>query len=111
MLTLHWTLQIHAPKSKNTLLDTKASAYPYEELYRICFSNQKQKYYFEITGDFYFKDEIKEAAEKYFIEHRDELTVAKCIRCYKWDVIEGQFCPRCQEAIKLPGNTEYDIET
>lgn len=100
-----------APKSKENMLETKAVAYPYEEVYRICFSNSKQKYYFEISGNFYFKSEIKEAAEKYFNDHRNDLTVAKCIRCYKWNVVEGQFCPRCQEAIKSSGNVEYDIET
>lgn len=111
MLSLHWTLQIPASKNKEKILEVKASAYEYEEVYRICFKNYSQIYYFEIPLDnIYFKEDIKVEAEKYFTEHRNDLDVSKCPRCFKWSVLSGQFCERCKEAMKFTGNTELEIE-
>ena len=111
MKPLHWNTQITAAKNKSIMLDVKASAYEFVDVYRICFNSQKQKYYFEIPSEnIYFLDDIKEAAELYFKENRSDIAVAKCIRCSKWNVLDGQFCPRCKQAIKSPGNTEIEIE-
>jgi len=110
-MVIHWTVNILASKSKDKYIEAKASAYLYDEVYRICFSHSKQKYYFEIPIDnISFTDEVKEKSEQYFNEHRSEVSVAKCVRCSKWAVLEGQFCPRCEGA-KNDGNTELDIET
>jgi hypothetical protein len=109
-MVIHWTVNILTPKSQNKYIEAKASAYLYDEVYRICFSHSKQKYYFEIPVDaLWFTEDVIQTAELYFNEHRNELSVAKCIRCSKWHVLEGQFCPRCEGA-KNDGNTELDIE-
>lgn len=111
MLNLHWDLQVKASKNKGKILNIKASAYFYEDRYRICFKNYSQVYYFEIPCDtIYLKDDIKQQAEQYFMEHRNELDVAKCPRCFKWHVKTGQFCERCKEALKTTGNIELDLE-
>ena len=106
-MNLHWTLKIPAPKNKTNLLETEASLYAYENVYRVCFKNTKQVYYFEIPTD--PKDtasSLKELALAYFSANRNILDVAKCVRCNKWDVQKGQFCERCNKAI-----AEVDLET
>ena len=103
---IRWNLKIKAPKS-DTMVETKAVAYFYWDVYRICFTNQKQKYYFEIP---YTEDmNIQEEAEKYFISGRNLMSVAKCVRCSKWHVKKGQFCERCERA-KNTGNTEFTTD-
>lgn len=108
---IHWNLQISTPKNKNLLIDTKASAYLFGDEYRICFSNMKQKYYFSIAADpDYTEEMIRYVSEKVFTQERDSLEVAKCIRCSKWDVVSGQFCERCKEAIKNPSSSDMLLE-
>lgn len=113
MLTaLHWNLKVTSPKNNTQFLDTKASAYLVEDVYRICFSNSKQKYYFEIPSQEFLKEDLIVASETFFAENRHNLEVAKCVRCGKWHVVTGQFCERCKVSVASSDNngTEFDID-
>lgn len=116
MLTqCHWTVKVAAPKSKEQMLDTKASAYLYGDVYRICYANSKQRYYFEIPGLEYTTEELIKSADEHFQANRQSLDVAKCIRCSKWHVTSGQFCDRCKVAIETydtngSGSVELEVE-
>ena len=108
-MNLHWTVKISAPKNKSILLDTIASLYSYEDVYRVCFKNTKQIYYFEFpiySSD--TADKIKEVALQYFSANRHLLDVAKCVRCSKWNVLDGQLCDRCKTAT---ANTDFNNTT
>ena len=108
-LNLHWTVKIPAPKNKEKLLETQASLYTYENMYRVCFKNQKQVYYFEFPiNEKDTKDIIKEVALQYFSANRNFLDISKCIRCSKWAVEAGQMCERCQKATE---NTDFEKTT
>ena len=109
-MNIHWTLQVQASKNKDKILNIRASAYEYGEVYRICFSNYSQIYYFEIPNNTLTEEEIKQAALTYFTENRNRLDIAKCPRCFKWHVITGQFCERCKNSMKQIGNTELELE-
>ena len=110
-MNICWTLQVKASNNKDKMLNIKASAYEYGEVYRICFSNYSQIYYFEIPNDTFLTEEsIKQHSLDYFTENRNHLDIAKCPRCFKWHVKEGQFCERCKEAMKQKGNTELELE-
>lgn len=109
-MNINWTLQVPASKNKDKMLDIKASAYEYGEVYRICFSNYSQIYYFEIPNNVLIEEEIKQKVLDYFLENRNHLDIAKCPRCFKWHVKTGQFCERCKEAMKQTGNTELELE-
>ena len=108
-----WKTQIHSPKNKQQMLDTDISVYKYEDKCRVCFSNTKQKYYFEAEWIEGINEEcLKSVIIEHFNKHRHEFEVARCIRCGKWNVIDGQFCERCNKAmIDIPnGSVEFDME-
>ena len=115
--SLHWTLEISVPKSKDKMIETKASLYLYEDKYRVCFKNNKQIYYFELQADTTDNEQyLKTLSELYFNTNRNELDIVKCIRCFKWNVVSGQFCERCKKAIasdpiETSKNIILDIET
>jgi hypothetical protein len=110
MLTLcRWTLKVSAPKNKDQILDTKATAYLFDKVYRVCFANNRQIYYFEIPAMEYKSEELIKAAEDHFNTNRQSLDVAKCIRCGKWHVIDGQFCNRCKDSIKSYDTSQVSV--
>jgi hypothetical protein len=110
-MNITWKLQVKASKNKEKMLDIKASAYEYGDVYRVCFSNYSQIYYFEIINEEGLsEDSIKQKCLEYFTEHRNSLDIAKCPRCFKWHVRTGQFCERCKEAMKQMGNIELELE-
>ena len=106
-MPLHWKVMITAPKSNDKMLETKASLYEYGDMYRVCFKNSKQAYYFEFPmspNDIPMMLEIE--ALKYFNENRNSLDIGRCVRCSKWHVISGQLCERCKKACE-----GIDLET
>lgn len=95
-------------------MDSKASAYLFGDEYRIYFNSAKQKYYFAIPVlEDETEENLKKRAESFFSENRNDVAVAKCIRCSKWHVVEGQFCERCKEAMLTLSetNTYLEVET
>ena len=112
---MHWQVTLSDPKNPKQQLDTKVSLYPYEDTYRLCFSNRKQRYYFEVLQSDYDdvpQEILPKVLNHYFDRIRHTCDVAKCVRCSKWDVVHGQFCNRCNEAMKSPalGSVELDVE-
>ena len=110
LAVLKWQTKVTAPKNKEQLLVTKCSAYLFGEVYRVCFANNKQKYYFEIPAMEYTTEELIELAEQTFSANRQTLDVAKCVRCSKWHVISGQFCERCKVAMETYDTTSAGVE-
>jgi hypothetical protein len=110
MLTLwRWSLKVSAPKNKDQMLDTKATAYLFDEVYRVCFANNRQIYYFESPAMEYKPEELIKVAEDHFNTNRQSLDVAKCVRCSKWHVIDGQFCNRCKDSIKSYDTSQISV--
>jgi hypothetical protein len=108
----HWVSKFSGPKN-GPELEYKCSAYLFENKYRCCMSCPKQKYYFEIDipswpDKFDYLQCLEEYVNGFFIGSKQNCQTAKCARCSKWAVIEGVFCPRCQNALDT-GNTELDI--
>ena len=99
---LCWDSTISFKKGKiESVLDVKCSAYPYGDAVRICFKTSKQIYYFELANAVFFSpDSFKDLCIDYFNTHRTSefMSVGKCIRCSKWSVVSGVYCPRCIEA-------------
>ena len=104
---LSWSLEIAAPKAKE-LLTTKATAYFWSHsetsedilIYRVHFKNYKQGYYFEVPVLVSEISNLESICNDWFSNNRDtNVTVAKCLRCGKWDTATDCYCGRCSDAM------------
>lgn len=111
-LSHHWKSIFPGPKNGSDV-EFSCSVYLYEEQYRCCMACSKQKYYFEIPVSsihlFTTLTAFEEIFNKFFNENRQDCQIAKCLRCSKWHVREGIFCPRCLIANRYTSNTVLDI--
>lgn len=88
----------------------RVGIYPFGDLNSICIRVPKQKYYFRIEDE-----PNEENILKFFNEFKDNphgyIHTGKCIRCSKWNVVDGVYCNRCKEAMNSnTGNTELDVQ-
>lgn len=110
---ISWETLIPTVKKVDVFIPTTVSVYEYGDIYRACYKNRKQIYYFQVDKtDVEQAEHLKPVIENYFTTHRQSLDVAKCVRCSKWNVTSGQFCERCKTAIKNPppDSIELDVE-
>lgn len=112
---ISWNIEITAPKAKE-LLNTEATAYFWSHsetdedilIYRVHFKNYKQGYYFEVPVLVSEVSKLETICNDWFSNNRDiNVTVAKCLRCGKWDTKSNCYCERCSNAIA--SMTEQDL--